>query len=159
MNAERVRTFLLGLPHVVETAQWGGVVFWVGDKAIGGKMFAMLNPDGGQHPVSYPAGQDRFAELVERDGIIPAPYMARIWWVTVERWDALREREWEDELRAGHAMVYEKLPPKVKKVLALPKAEFKLALEAGRKRRAEWELAEAAKKAAKRKTKSPVNLE
>ena len=36
------REFLLQLPHVVETMQWGAnLVFWVGDKAIGGKMFAL----------------------------------------------------------------------------------------------------------------------
>ena len=41
MDAERVREYLLQLPHVVETMQWGAnLVFWVGDKAIGGKMFA-----------------------------------------------------------------------------------------------------------------------
>ena len=46
MDAERVREFLLQLPHVVETMQWGAnLVFWVGDKAIGGKMFAVLNLD------------------------------------------------------------------------------------------------------------------
>jgi predicted DNA-binding protein (MmcQ/YjbR family) len=159
MNAERARTFLLGLPHVVESEQWGGLVFWVGDKAVGGKMFAMLHLDGHGHPIFYPAGQERYAELLEREGIVPAPYMARIWWVAAERWDVFREREWDEELRAGHALVYEKLPPKVKTVLALPKAEFKRALDAGRKRRAEWELAQEVKKAGKRKTKSPMNLD
>ncbi len=44
MDAERARAFLLTLPHVVETEQWGhNLVFWVGDKAIGGKMFALIN--------------------------------------------------------------------------------------------------------------------
>ncbi len=62
MNAERAREFLLGLPYVVETAQWGGLVFWVGDKAIGGKMFVMLNLEAGELPISYPAGEERTAE-------------------------------------------------------------------------------------------------
>ncbi len=44
MDAERVRAFLLTLPHVAETLQWGdNLVFWVGDKSIGGKMFALVN--------------------------------------------------------------------------------------------------------------------
>ena len=149
MNAERVRTFLLSLPHVVETEQWGGLVFWVGDKAVAGKMFVMLPLDGVGPVISYPAGQERFGELVERDGMIPAPYLARIWWVSAERWDVFREREWEDELRAGHAIVFEKLPAKVKATLALPKAELKQAIEAGRKKKAEWEAKEAVRKAAK----------
>jgi predicted DNA-binding protein (MmcQ/YjbR family) len=127
MNAERVREFLLGLPHVVESEQWGGIVFWVGDKAVGGKMFVMLNLDAapGELPISYPAGQERFAELVEREGIKPAPYMARIFWVAIERWGVFRDAEWRDELTAAHAMTFEKLPPKVKAALALPKTELK----------------------------------
>ena len=46
MDAERLREYVLSLPHVVETMQWGAnLVFWVGDKAIGGKMFALANLD------------------------------------------------------------------------------------------------------------------
>jgi predicted DNA-binding protein (MmcQ/YjbR family) len=146
MNAERIREFLLGLPHVVETEQWGGVVFWVGDKAVGGKMFAMMNPDGGEMPMSYPAGPERFVELQELDGIRPAPYMARIFWVSVERWDVFRMGEWEQELTAAHARTFAKLPPRTKAVLALPKAEFKKLLGERRKLLAER---------AKSKSKSP----
>src|ERR1035441_9602852 len=53
MDAERLRAFLLTLPHVAETMQWGAnLVFWVGDKAVGGKMFALLNLDEPPHPES-----------------------------------------------------------------------------------------------------------
>ena len=53
MDAERAREYLLRLPHVVETMQWGAnLVFWVGDKAIGGKMFAVLNLDDDQKAVA-----------------------------------------------------------------------------------------------------------
>ncbi len=149
MNAEWVRSFLLKLPHVVETEQWGGLVFWVGDKHVSGKMFVMLPLEGHGPVISYPAGPERYGELVEREGLIPAPYFARIFWVSAERWDVFRKSEWEDELRAGHAMVFEKLPQRVKTTLALPKADLKRAIEAGRKRKAEWEAKEAARKAAK----------
>jgi predicted DNA-binding protein (MmcQ/YjbR family) len=125
MDAERVREFLLGLPHVEETQQWGdNLVFWVGDKAVGGKMFALVDlSGGGQGVISYLAGPERFDELVERDGLKPAPYMARIFWVAAERWDAWRNAEWELELRAAHAMTYAKLTKKTREVLALPAKE------------------------------------
>jgi predicted DNA-binding protein (MmcQ/YjbR family) len=125
MDVERARKFLLTLPHVVETMQWGdNLVFWVGDKAIGGKMFVLVNLDGSEHGViSYAAGPERFAELVEREGVSPAPYFARIFWVAVERWGVLRDREWEAELRAAHAITLEKLPKGVREVLALPERE------------------------------------
>jgi len=43
--------------------------------------------------------------------------------VAVERWDTLRPREIEEELRRAHALIYEKLPKRTKDVLALPEKE------------------------------------
>jgi predicted DNA-binding protein (MmcQ/YjbR family) len=121
MDAESARAFLLKLPHVVETQQWGdNLVFWVGDKAIGGKMLCVLDLDGGDHGViSYSAGPERYAELLEREGLVPAPYMARIHWVAAERWSAWRNAEWERELRAAHAITLAKLPKRTRDVLAM----------------------------------------
>ena len=127
MDVERIRGFLLGLPHVVETMQWGAnLVFWVGDKTIGGKMFALANLDGdGRAVISYAAGPERYSELLEIEGVIPAPYMARIFWVAVERWDVFRWAEWERELEAARAITFAKMQPRTRAVLALPAKEQK----------------------------------
>ncbi len=132
MDVESARAFLLKLPHVVETMQWGdNLVFWVGDKAIGGKMFTLVDLDGsGKAVLSFAAGPEGFAELVESEGVIPAPYMARIYWVALERWDALRAAELESRLRAAHALTMAKLPKRTRDVLALPAvAQKKLVTE------------------------------
>jgi predicted DNA-binding protein (MmcQ/YjbR family) len=141
MDAERVRAYLLTLPHVVETMQWGAnLVFWVGDKAIGGRMFALINldvPPAGthtQHPaMSYAAGPARYADLLELEGLVPAPYMARIHWVAAERWDVFSTSEWHRELAAAHETILAKLPAKTRKLLALPPAELRRAIAARRK--------------------------
>jgi len=127
MDAEQARAFLLSLPHVVETEQWGhNLLFWVGDKAIGGKMFALVDLNEGIHgKISYAAGSEHFAELVEIDGLHPAPYFARIHWIAAERWTVFRTSEWQEELRAAHAIIMAKLPPKVREALALPPKELK----------------------------------
>jgi predicted DNA-binding protein (MmcQ/YjbR family) len=127
MDAERIRAYLLTLPHAVETMQWGAnLVFWVGDKTIGGKMFALVNlDDDGKALISYAAGPERYAELLETEGIIPAPYMARIFWVAVERWNVFRTPEWEQELRAAHTLTFNKLPPRTRAILALPATQQK----------------------------------
>ncbi len=76
MDAESARAFLLSLADVAETMQWGdNLVFWVGDKAIGGKMFAIVNLGAPHQAFSFAAGPERFAELVEREGVVPR----RIW--------------------------------------------------------------------------------
>ena len=134
MDAERLRATILTLPHVVETMQWGAnLVFWVGDKAIGGKMFALVNLDSDEgheqnkpRPViSYAAGPQRYSELLEIEGVIPAPYMARIYWVAVERWSVFRTAEWEQELLAAHTLTFDKLPPRTRAVLAMSPARQK----------------------------------
>ena len=145
MDAERLRAFLLTLPHTVETMQWGAnLVFWVGDKAIGGKMFALINLDDPPHPesaasrgfhplISYAAGPARFSELLELEGLIPAPYFARAHWIAVLRWDVFPAAGWQRELRAAHALTLAKLPKKVLATLALPAAKQKALIAAGRK--------------------------
>ncbi|WP_349627432.1 MmcQ/YjbR family DNA-binding protein [Alloacidobacterium dinghuense] len=120
-----MREFLLKLPHVEETMQWGdNLVFWAGDKAIGGKMFALASLSGmGKGVLSFHAGADRYNELLENEGVIPAPYMARIFWVCLERWDALPQRELEALLTRAYELVFAKLPKRTKDVLAMPAAQ------------------------------------
>jgi predicted DNA-binding protein (MmcQ/YjbR family) len=124
MDAEQVREYLLQLPYVAETMQWGAnLVFWVGDKAIGGKMFALLNLDDDQQGVlSFAAGPERYAELLEAEGVYPAPYLARAHWVAIRHWGVLRSSELEELLKSGHGLVYAKLPKKTRDVLAMPPA-------------------------------------
>jgi predicted DNA-binding protein (MmcQ/YjbR family) len=125
MDNERIRSICLGLPYVAETVNWGHhLVYWVGDRDIGGKMFAMTDLDGtGTGVLWFHCGLERFYELLEIEGIIPAPHLARAHWVAVERWDVLRPREIEEELRRAHALIFAKLPTRTKAVLALPERQ------------------------------------
>jgi len=125
MDNERIREICLGLPHAAETLNWGHhLVYWVGDREIGGKMFAMTDLDGtGFGVLWFHCGAERFHELLERDGISGSPHLAKAFWVAVERWDVLRAREVEEELRRAHGLIYEKLPKRTKAVLALPEKE------------------------------------
>ncbi|HXP10150.1 MAG TPA: MmcQ/YjbR family DNA-binding protein [Acidobacteriaceae bacterium] len=115
---------MLNLPYVVETMQWGAnLVFWVGDKAIGGKMFALANLDEDHKGVlSFAAGPERYAELLETDGVFPAPYLARAHWVAIEHWAVFRSSELEELLESGRRLVYDKLPKRTRELLALPAA-------------------------------------
>lgn len=128
MDLDRARAFLLSLPHAAETMQWGdNLVFWVGDKAIGGKMFALIDLGGSasKYVISYCAGPEHYAELLENEGIAPAPYMARIHWVAAEHWRVFRDPEWHQQLQAAHAITLGKLPTRTRSVLAMPVREQK----------------------------------
>jgi predicted DNA-binding protein (MmcQ/YjbR family) len=127
MDNERIREICMGLPHVTETLNWGHhLVYWAGNRDIGGKMFAMTDLDGsGIGVLSFHCGAERFHELIENEAIRPTPYLAKAHWITLERWDALRPREVEDELRRAYQLIFEKLPKRTRTILALPEAERK----------------------------------
>jgi predicted DNA-binding protein (MmcQ/YjbR family) len=125
MDNERIRAICMAMPHVAETVNWGHhLVYWVGDRDIGGKMFAMTDLDGtGTGVLWFHCGAERFHELQELDGVIASPYLAKAYWVTLECWNALRPRAIEDELKRAHALIYEKLPPRTRVLLAMPEKE------------------------------------
>jgi predicted DNA-binding protein (MmcQ/YjbR family) len=113
---EWIRTYCLSLPHVTENVQWGDDLVF----KIGGKMFAVtpLIP----HPVklSFKATPESFHELIERDGIIPAPYMARAQWVALERLDSIPRPELKNLLATSYDLVLKKLPKKTQAELKPP---------------------------------------
>ena len=125
MDNERIRAICLALPHVKETLNWGHhLVYWAADREIGGKMFAITDLDGtGLGVLTFHCGAERFHELQEREGIVASPYLAKAHWVTLQRWDALRPREIEDELRRAHTLILEKLPKRTKTLLAMSEKE------------------------------------
>ncbi len=117
MDQESIRKFCLSLPHVDEKVQWENDLLF----RIGGKMFAVvaLEPSHGVL-MSLKCTPEKFAELVEQDGIIPAPYVARYHWVAFERFDALPDREVKELLTKAYELVRDKLPKKVKDSLGEP---------------------------------------
>ena len=125
MDNERIRAICMGLPHVAETVNWGHhLVYWAGDREIGGKMFAMTDLDGtGFGVLWFHCGAERFHELLEIEGIRAAPYLAKAHWVTMERWNVLRNRQVEEELERAHALIFERLPKRTKTILAMPEKE------------------------------------
>ena len=114
MNVDWLRTYCLGLPHVTENVQWGtDLVF-----KVGGKMFAVGALEPGDHCLSFKCAPEEFAELCERPGIIPAPYLARAQWVALETENALPRAELKRLLRQAYDLVVAKLPKKTKSQLA-----------------------------------------
>ena len=126
MDIESVRSFCLSLPHVDEKVQWGSDLLF----RIGEKMFAVVSLEpASDHCMSFKCTPEKFAELTEQDGILPAPYVARYHWVALERFDALPERELKQLLRIAYELVHEKLPAKIKRQL-----ETKTPVAASKKR-------------------------
>jgi predicted DNA-binding protein (MmcQ/YjbR family) len=106
MTLETIRTICRALPEVTEDIKWGHDLCF----CIAGKMFAVvaLEPP---HSFAFKCTPETFGELVERPGIIPAPYMARNMWVMEQQLgDALERREVEALVRTSYDLVVSKLP-------------------------------------------------
>jgi predicted DNA-binding protein (MmcQ/YjbR family) len=115
VDIEQVHAHCLSFPHVTEVVLWGNDLVF----KIGGKMFAVISlEDASDHCMSFKCTPEKFAELVEQDGIVPAPYVARYHWVALERFHVLSDKELKALLRNAYDLVFEKLPKKVKAELA-----------------------------------------
>ena len=115
MTLETIRKFCLSLPHATEDIQWENDLLF----RVGRKMFAVacLDPAAAHH-LSFKCAPGVFAELIERDGIIPAPYMARHHWVALDDFDTLGDAEIRRLVKSSYEMVFAKLPAGVKKQLS-----------------------------------------
>ena len=117
MNTEWIRRFCLKLPHTTEEVLWGADLVF----KVGGKMYAVTVLDPGPVALSFKCTPETFAELIERPGIIPAPYSARHHWVALESEDALPAAEIKRLIGESYELVLAKMPKKKQEALRAPK--------------------------------------
>ena len=111
MTLQSIRTLCLSLPNATEQIQWGKDLAF----KVGGKMFCVCCTEPVAPPkvaLSFKCDDATFAELVERDGVIPAPYMAQHKWVAPEQFDTLGAAELRELIRHAYEIVSAKLPKK-----------------------------------------------
>jgi predicted DNA-binding protein (MmcQ/YjbR family) len=114
MNIEWVRELCMSFPHATEKISWGhDLTFRVNEK-----IFAVTVLEPAPVWLSFKCTPEAFAELTERMGIIPAPYMARAKWVALETKEALGIEELKQLLRESYDLVFAKLPKKTQESLS-----------------------------------------
>jgi predicted DNA-binding protein (MmcQ/YjbR family) len=118
MNLDKLRRHCLTYPGATEQIQWGADLVF----KVGGKMFAVAATDpGASHRLSFKCSDEGFAELIEHEGIVPAPYLARAKWVALERFDALGDREIEARIGEAYQLVFDKLTRKAQTSISAAK--------------------------------------
>jgi predicted DNA-binding protein (MmcQ/YjbR family) len=114
MNLDQLRKLCLSFPGVTEQIQWGDDLLF----KVGGKMFAVTRLEPAKVWLSLKAHPEHFAELTERPGIIPAPYLARAKWIALESPDAVPDAEIAQLVRGSYELVLAKLPRKMHESVA-----------------------------------------
>jgi predicted DNA-binding protein (MmcQ/YjbR family) len=114
MDLDQLRKLCLSFPGTTEQIQWGDDLLF----KVGGKMFAVTRLEPSKVWLSLKANPENFAELTERPGVIPAPYLARAKWIALETQDALPSTEIAQLLRESYELVLAKLPRKIRETVA-----------------------------------------
>jgi predicted DNA-binding protein (MmcQ/YjbR family) len=118
MNADVdwIRELCLCFPNATEKITWGADLTF----RIGGKIFAVTVLEPAKVWLSFKCSAENFAQLTERAGIIPAPYLARAQWVALETKEAFEKEELAGLLRESYDLVFAKLPKKTQQALMQP---------------------------------------
>jgi predicted DNA-binding protein (MmcQ/YjbR family) len=112
MTLDDIRSHCLALPGVTEDSPWEEHFAY----KVGGKMFVITSAT---NPVtmSIKCSEDDFNELIERDGIKPAPYLAKHKWVHLDRPTVVNARELKALMTKSYELIKGKLPKKLQREL------------------------------------------
>jgi predicted DNA-binding protein (MmcQ/YjbR family) len=111
MNITKAKALCRSFPGATEDTKWGAdLVFSVGEK-----MFAVTELDDKAKGISFKVDDDRFLELTDRPGIIPAPYLARARWVYIEDLKSISDAEAGALLKRSYELVFAKLTKKLQR--------------------------------------------
>ena len=114
MNIEQLRKFCLSMPGATEDIKWGADLCF----CVGAKMFCVTGVDSSAGGMSIKCTPEKFDQLIERQGIEPAAYVGRYKWVHIHDLDAVAAAELKELIKQSYQLVFDKLPPKIKKTIA-----------------------------------------
>ena len=108
MTLDAIHEFCMSLPHVTEKVQWGDDLVF---KIAGQRMFCVAYLGVPTH-LSFRPSDEHKADLLELEGVIPAPYMARAGWVSVREMKRVPAAEIKAGIRESYDYYFAKLPKK-----------------------------------------------
>jgi predicted DNA-binding protein (MmcQ/YjbR family) len=114
VNIDQLRKLCLSFPGVTEQIQWEDDLLF----KVGGRMFVVIPLEPARVWLTLKADPEEFADLIERPGIIPAPYLARAKWIAIESRDTLPPAEVAVLLRKSYDLVVANLPRAAQQSLA-----------------------------------------
>jgi len=113
MNIEDIQAICKKLRAVTEDIKWEDHLCF----NIAGKMFLVTAPDHLPVTASFKVSDEDFAELSEKDGFSPAPYMARYKWIFIDDIRLMNKKQWQHYIQQSYNLIKDKLPNKTKKEL------------------------------------------
>jgi predicted DNA-binding protein (MmcQ/YjbR family) len=121
MNFDALRSLCLSFPHATEKLQWEDELCF----KVRGKIFAMVSLSSVPQRLVFKCDPVEFLELLENEGVVPAPYVGRYKWAMLESLEVLPGSEIERCIRKSYDMVAAKNKSsrsRIKKIKPKPKA-------------------------------------
>lgn len=106
MNLEQLQKFCLSFPGATEDIKWGADLCF----CVSEKMFCVTGADSTAGGLSLKCTPEKFAELIEREGIDPAAYVGRYKWVRISDLNAVSVGELKELIGISYELVFSKLP-------------------------------------------------
>ena len=110
MNSAELEDLCAAWPGVASSIKWeDDLVF-----TVAGKMFVVLclrGPD--RERISFKVDPERFLELTDQPGMMPAHYMARAFWVTITEPERFSAQQMRAFVRHSYELVRAKLSKKM----------------------------------------------
>lgn len=114
MTRQQLETCCGHWPGVTGDIKWGDELVF----SVAGKMFVLTrNEPGPVRQLFVKVAQERFLELTDQPGIVPAPYLARYHWIKIDEPRCFATSELQDFVRESYALVRAKLPRKTRAAL------------------------------------------
>jgi predicted DNA-binding protein (MmcQ/YjbR family) len=113
MDFDKLRDTCLSFPGATEGLKWEDHLCFM----VAEKMFCITSVDPEEEGVSMKVTPEDFDELVARPNISPQAYMAHNKWLRIEKYKALKEKEWQHYLRQSYDLIRSKLPKKIQRLL------------------------------------------
>jgi predicted DNA-binding protein (MmcQ/YjbR family) len=104
-SAARIKKHCASLPGATFDIKWDHDECF----SVGGRMFAVLGEKDGKPSLGFKVDDERFLELTDRAGIIPAPYLARARWVLVQDVRKMDEAELKPLVTRSYELIRAKL--------------------------------------------------
>ena len=118
MTIAEIREICLAFPGATEDIKWGEHLCF----NIGGKMFIITSPDSVPVSASFKTSPEDFDALSDKEGFMPAPYLARNKWVYVDTINCFSKKEWEKYLKLSYSIIASRLPLRMQKEIASSKS-------------------------------------
>ncbi len=115
MTIEDIQDLCKRFPGTTEDLKWESNLCF----CIAGKIFLMAGLDHVPTRVSFKVSEEEFEELIERDGFIQAPHMAKNKWVLIQDINKLKPKEWEHYIKQSYEIIKYKISRKKLKEMNL----------------------------------------